>query len=524
MMAEPQPGDQYHASPLLTRLDPLVRIHFMVSPDGTITSPESPSEKMRKEAEYHEPPLPNETLILALKADFSGEDFQEAIHLAENEARLRAAFGNAYMQAQSPFDGTPSAGITESTTPPRGHTYDVDPNDPFFGSPKPIRNHPRLNPNTPPSTADLSKPPLVSGEVSSFYPIWLNRYRDLFLLRTVETTHGIYIQGIWVDWPKLKEGLEERIAADLPNASFRHTLALTDSPSSTSLRNSLVTLPITLTAGSPPIEKIAPPPTVPGLSRDRIILIACWVFAALAIVGIGSLLFGTVSLSERRATFVSAVTHELRTPLTTFQLYTEMLADDMVPPESRKGYIATLYAESARLTHLVENVLGFARLEKGRALRRDEILTIDEIVFRAEHRLASRLSAEGMKLETAVDPEVGVIELHTDGTAVEQILFNLTDNSAKYASGKGTVVKLSVRADDQLVHFEFSDNGPGVPASALKKLFKAFNRSAEEAAGNKPGVGLGLAFSRQLARRLGGDLKLIANSADGCAFDLSLPR
>ena len=85
---------------------------------------------------------------------------------------------------------------------------------------------------------------------------------------------------------------------------------------------------------------------------------ACVLLAATAVAG---LLAGVMRLSARRASFVSAVTHELRTPLTTFQMYAEMLADGMVPEESKqKEYLATLRAEAGRLIHLVENVLAYA--------------------------------------------------------------------------------------------------------------------------------------------------------------------
>ena len=85
-------------------------------------------------------------------------------------------------------------------------------------------------------------------------------------------------------------------------------------------------------------------------------------------MAIGLVLGGALSLSERRGTFVSAVTHELRTPLTTFRLYTEMLDEGMVASgESQRNYMKTLRSEADRLGHLVENVLSFARLERGRA-------------------------------------------------------------------------------------------------------------------------------------------------------------
>jgi len=93
-------------------------------------------------------------------------------------------------------------------------------------------------------------------------------------------------------------------------------------------------------------------------------LIAGWLAAVLAIVAAWLLVAGLLRLSERRASFVSAVTHELRTPLTTFQLYSEMLESGAIKEDKRGYYFQTLRREAERLSHLVENVLAFSRIER----------------------------------------------------------------------------------------------------------------------------------------------------------------
>ena len=75
-------------------------------------------------------------------------------------------------------------------------------------------------------------------------------------------------------------------------------------------------------------------------------------------------MIGLIRLSERRAVFVSAVTHELRTPLTTFNMYTEMLPSGLVPKGREMAYVDILKNEAGRLTHLVDNVLSYARVER----------------------------------------------------------------------------------------------------------------------------------------------------------------
>src|SRR5439155_15089133 len=117
--------------------------------------------------------------------------------------------------------------------------------------------------------------------------------------------------------------------------------------------------------------KLNPGETIPldaaeGLTPVRVSLSIAWLCALLAAGAVAALLLGAVRLSERRGAFVSAVTHELRTPLTTFRMYAEMLAGGMVPDEARRRhYLETLRIEADRLSHLVENVLSYARLERG---------------------------------------------------------------------------------------------------------------------------------------------------------------
>src|SRR5208337_3642808 len=97
------------------------------------------------------------------------------------------------------------------------------------------------------------------------------------------------------------------------------------------------------------------------------ILPVAWACVLLAAGAVAALLANVMRLGQRRADFVSAVTHELRTPLTTFHMYTEMLSEGMVTdPQQQRDYLTTLRLEASRLSHLVENVLAFARLERRR--------------------------------------------------------------------------------------------------------------------------------------------------------------
>jgi signal transduction histidine kinase len=244
----------------------------------------------------------------------------------------------------------------------------------------------------------------------------------------------------------------------------------------------------------------------------------------LAAAAVGLLLWGTVALSERRGDFVSAVTHELRTPLTTFRMYSEMLAEGMVADEAkRRRYLLTLRAEAQRLSHLVENVLAYARLERGRALRRAETVPVADLLARLRDRLAERAAQARMELvvEAAED---GGLAVKADASAVEQVLFNLVDNACKYAAtAEDKRIHVVVGKTDGAVALRVCDHGPGIPPADARRLFRAFSKSAKEAANSAPGVGLGLALSRRLARDMGGNLRLEAHPSGGACFVLTLP-
>jgi signal transduction histidine kinase len=249
-----------------------------------------------------------------------------------------------------------------------------------------------------------------------------------------------------------------------------------------------------------------------------------WCGLALASVAVALLLGGVLALSERRGRFVSAVTHELRTPLTTFRLYTEMLADGIVQEESvRRSYLQTLRGEADRLGHLVENVLAFARLERGRVTARREDIPIDELLDRLVPSLAEQARRAGMEL--VVPRSSSLDSVSADASVVGQILANIVDNSCKYAAA-ATDRRIHIDSMPGMSHVAIivRDHGPGVPPRQSGRLFRPFSKSASEAARSAPGVGLGLAISRRLARALGGELKLIKDGSDGASFVLSLPR
>ena len=342
-------------------------------------------------------------------------------------------------------------------------------------------------------------------------PIWVDD--KLLLARRILRDGQTAVQGSWLDWPSLKKELLAEASERIPDADLRPVYNGDAAQQSRMLAGLPVQLVVATAAN-----------TMSTSSPIRWALRVGWGALLLAVAAVAGLLWGVIALSERRAAFVSSVTHELRTPLTTFRMYSDMLVRGMVPDaERRQQYLETLNLEAQRLSHLVENVLSYARLERGRGPSSREQLAVGDLIERLKTRLTERASQAEMELQIELSGEIRKRQLTTDVSVVEQVLFNLVDNAAKYAE----------RADDRRIHcevqaatdeatFSVRDHGPGFDKKRRAMKPRPFSKSSEEAAVTAPGVGLGLALCGRLAKQLGGRLD-IAGDNEGAVVTLHLP-
>jgi signal transduction histidine kinase len=331
--------------------------------------------------------------------------------------------------------------------------------------------------------------PAPSRVETTFQPTW--RDGELYLVRRVRQDGKIRLQTLQVDWPALRGSLLAQVHDLLPDADLRPITAGEDADPG----RRLALLPLRLETGP------LPPPEKPsGWSPAQLTVATGSGAIALACLAVAALIVGSLRQSQRRADFVSAVTHELRTPLTTVRMYTEMLAEGMVPPDGQAAYIATLHGETERLGHLVENVLAYSRLERQTGKARLEALEIEPLLTGMANRLGERAARDGFTL--VVHPIDEPVQVTADSAAVERILFNWVDNACKYAA-EATDRRLEIcpLLRGSYAVLRLTDHGPGVPPEARRRIFRPFHKSAARAAATAPGVGLGLALRR--ARREG---------------------
>ncbi|MDM8004785.1 MAG: HAMP domain-containing sensor histidine kinase [Phycisphaerae bacterium] len=579
-----QPGEILMASPLLDLSSPHVLVHFQIAPDGSISSPQVPTGQMRQIAEGQyttadkidlyarrladlqpilsrvdllsmlEPAEPAPVRIAVLPAasqpaadrvavaqqseaqslmgltnQVQDQDLRRrSSRLGEQIYMQQAAAPQPAAQGQRAVPGQPSQGDSprqdRAQWPSRSVKQSPVSKNKSWISPDQQR---LMNANdaqargynydasgrlilTNPANSGVLREGVKEGTARS---LWIGD--TLLLARRAKVNGNEYIQGCRLDWPGVQSWLLGEIRDLLPEA----TLEPADLDRDQTDTRRLASLPIRLAPGN------IPSPPGKAMSPVRMTLLVAWSCVLLAAAAVIILLVGTMSLSERRAAFVSAVTHEMRTPLTTFRMYTEMLTGGMVPTEEkRRRYLDTLRIEAERLSHLVENVLAYARLEKNRAVGAAQNVTLAELIARVEKRLAERAAQAGMKLEVSTPETACSSTVRVDPSAVEQILFNLVDNACKYAISAGDRrIRLETRPDGGRAAVRVRDYGPGISEREARKLFRPFCKSAKDAANSSPGVGLGLALSRRLARHMGGDLQLDHSVNDGACFVLTLP-
>ncbi len=357
---------------------------------------------------------------------------------------------------------------------------------------------------------DFSNPIMATAEPSPYFS-W-HGDSELIYMRSIPTTHGHAAQGFFIDVDALGGALLPLVEPRLRSPSLQLT------PNNE--KGNLSPLPLNLLPG----EEIDIPDAQARSEALRGTLFTAWGLSLGAVVLIALLMFIYARFERRRSDFVSAVTHELRTPLTSFTLYTEMLAENKeLPAATVDKYHQKLHRESLRLNHLVENVLAFARLTRGKTRGRQDIGLCGEVLPTLFKKIELPLREAGFSFQYTLDKRCHHVQLRTDLLTLEQVLTNLVDNAIKYAKSPQASVSIFVLQTHRDLQIRFSDKGPGIPAALRRSLFTPFQRSSKDEKGKQPGVGLGLALSRDLLRSISGDLRLEESPTGGCCFMISLP-
>ena len=245
---------------------------------------------------------------------------------------------------------------------------------------------------------------------------------------------------------------------------------------------------------------------------------------AVILVGLGFLVFAIRRerrLNELKSEFISNVSHELKTPLSIISMFGEMLALGRTKSkEQEHEYAEIIWRESVRLGRLIDNVLDFAKIERGMGVYEFEDGDVGEVVDRALELSHRRAQAAEMTLETEIESDLPPARL--DGNAYTLAVLNLIDNAIKYAPD-GKRIRVTLKREGDRIVLAVRDWGPGIAPDEHAKIFDRFYRA--QAIRLKPirGSGIGLALVQHIARAHGGDVTVESEPGKGSTFSLWLP-
>lgn len=227
-------------------------------------------------------------------------------------------------------------------------------------------------------------------------------------------------------------------------------------------------------------------------------------------------------LENVRREFVANVSHELRTPLTNIKGYVETLRDGAGSDSAeRERFLGIILHHVDRLNTLIEDLLTISRLEREEATGSVELVeqTLDGVVKSAAEVCGKRAEVRRMKI--SLENGHGV-RARVSATLLEQAVVNLVDNAVKYGT-EGTTVHVSVTQTDSQALITVRDEGPGIAAEHLPRLFERFYRIDKARSSKLGGTGLGLAIVKHIMIVHGGTVTVESTPGNGSTFTLHLP-
>jgi two-component system, OmpR family, sensor histidine kinase SenX3 len=228
-------------------------------------------------------------------------------------------------------------------------------------------------------------------------------------------------------------------------------------------------------------------------------------------------------IEQTRRDFVANISHELKTPIGAISLLAEAVEDAADDPAAVRKFASRMGIESARLTDLVVQIIELSRLQADDPLVHPEIVDIDEVLTDAVERW--RMDAERKRITLTV---AGVPGTRVLGSArqIGVAVGNLVENAMVYSDPGARVVvaaHVQARGDDDYVEITVSDNGIGIPAAELGRIFERFYRVDYARSRSNGGTGLGLAIVKHIAAIHGGDVSVWSQVGRGSTFTIKIP-
>ncbi len=229
-----------------------------------------------------------------------------------------------------------------------------------------------------------------------------------------------------------------------------------------------------------------------------------------------------VRLNRLQGRFVAMASHEFKTPLTSITAYTDAMLAHADDPAFDRGpqFLAVVREEAARLLRMVNRILDFSRMEYGSRLLDRRPTDLAELTATTLRTLEASAVAKRQRLTLTAAPDLPPAEIDAD--LVRQVIVNLVGNAIKYTPAGGRI-EVSVAEAAAFVSVEVADDGPGVPAEELRRIFREFYR-AEGAVAGETGTGLGLSIVQHIVSLHGGHVSVRRRERAGTVFAFAVPK
>jgi two-component system sensor histidine kinase SenX3 len=221
-----------------------------------------------------------------------------------------------------------------------------------------------------------------------------------------------------------------------------------------------------------------------------------------------------------RRDFVANVSHELKTPVGAINLLAEAVREASDDPEAVERFASRMQMEGERLGRLVQQIIELSRLQGDEPLEAPAPVKVDDVVSRAID--ASSIDAAAKKISVVQQGEPH-LEVLGSADQIALAVGNLVSNAVTYSS-EGSNVVVAARSTDGMVEITVTDQGIGIPAAELERIFERFYRVDPARHRSTGGTGLGLSIVKHVAASHGGEVRVWSAPGQGSSFTLTLPR
>lgn len=228
-------------------------------------------------------------------------------------------------------------------------------------------------------------------------------------------------------------------------------------------------------------------------------------------------------LENVRSEFVTNVSHELKTPVTALKGFAETLLDGAMYDEVLlKKFLTIIKEESDRLHRLIMDILALSRIEQNPVAENVELVDVDEVIEQSARTIFEMATEKNIRV-TIPEKTSASVMLETDRDKLQQIVINLLSNAINYTPVDGKVEVKLIEQEAEVI-IEVTDNGIGIPAKDIDRVFERFYRVDKARSRHSGGTGLGLSIVKHLVENCGGRIEVESQEEVGSTFRVTLPK